>query len=305
MTEAEPQWIEVRVLCPAEWSELVAEHVADVTEGSVAFGRSSRAADPVPEGAELVRGFYPAGRDSSELRERLDKQLGCLAESTEDERLSGLELLFKPLPPEDWANSWRKSWKPFRAGRLAVVTYDWKGELRDRDVPLRLEPAGAFGTGRHPTTRHLLAWLSHQDLVGKRVLDAGCGSGILSVAACKLGAESAFGFDIDERSVPEGTSLARRNGVEQGTRFLHGGFECLLGVDCAYDIVLANIYADVLTEHAGQLRTALKPDGVAAFSGIHERHLDGVVETLNTGGFSLCAHRTTGRWNSLFARRAT
>lgn len=303
MTEPKTQWIEVRVLCPAEWSELVAEHVAKVTEGSVAFGRSSRAADPVPEGAELVRGFYPIDRDSTELRDRLGKQLAGLAEATEDERLSELELLFKPLPPEDWANSWRKSWKPFRAGRLAVVTYDWKGELRPTDLPLRLEPAGAFGTGRHPTTRQCLRWLSALDLAGKRVLDAGCGSGILSVAAKLLGAKEVFGFDIDERSVPEGESLARVNGIEDGIRFAHGGFENLLGMALSYDVVLANIYADVLADHAQVLLEVGASEAQFCFSGIHERHIDGTVETLLTQRYVIGDIQATGPWRTIYAAK--
>lgn len=301
MAESPSEWVEVRVLGPEEWSELIAERVAEVTGGSIAFGRSSRAADPVPDGFELVRGFYPTTRDTEALRTKLAMGLVQLAEPTEDERLARLEPWFKPLPAEDWANSWRKSWKPFRIGRLAVVTFDWGGTLRDSDVPLRLEPAGAFGTGRHPTTRRCLEWLAGQDLTGKRVLDAGCGSGILSVAARLLGADYAFGFDIDERSAPEGQALAERNGINSGLRLAHGGFELLQGVVDPYDVVLANIYADVLQDHAKTLFAALRPGGQWAFSGIHERHLDGTLEHLGSSGFENPLVRRTGRWATIIS----
>ena len=91
------------------------------------------------------------------------------------------------LPPEDWAVTWRKVWKPLRVGRLCILTPEWKGPLRPGDVPLCFEPGAAFGTGRHATTRRALVGLQQRLRPGERVLDAGCGSGLLGVAACLLG----------------------------------------------------------------------------------------------------------------------
>ena len=298
-----PEWTEVRVLVPAEWAELAADAVAHATGGTVAFGRPSRAAEPVPEGWELVRGFVDARRDAQAVRRVLEAELARLASTTEDARFAEADVQLKPLPHEDWASSWRKQWKPFRVGRLAVVTHDWGGTLREGDVPLRLEPAGAFGTGRHPTTRHCLRFLCDLDLAGKRVLDAGTGSGILAVAACLLGAEAAFGFDVDERSVVDGPELARRNDVGDRARFAHGGFEQVLGVQAAYDVALANIYADVLAVGADPILEALVPGGRFAFSGIHERHIGPAVGHCGTVGFEIEDVWRRGRWRTILGRR--
>ncbi len=303
MSADQPQWIEVRVVCPAEWSELVADVLARETRGSVAFGSSSRVGERTPSDCEQVRGFYDADRDAAQLRASIVEQLHALAQATEDRRLAQLEVLFKPLAPEDWANSWRKSWRPLRVGRICLLTYDWQGQLRQSDVELRFEPGGSFGTGRHATTRECLRFLGEQDLAGARVLDAGSGSGLLSVAALLLGADSVFGFDIDERSPKEGLALARRNGVAQGASFAHGGFELLEQHAGPYTHVLANIYADMISDHAASLKGVMERGGKLVFSGIREDHLDQALDSVLACGLRVHEIRARGRWRTLLGER--
>lgn len=299
------RWTELRVTVPSGWQELVGDALANFSGGSVAYGRSSLAADAPPAGTEVVRAFVANAACVDDLESRARAALSELAKSVAAPELQGLELLVKPLPPEDWAASWKKSWRPFRVGRLAVITPDWNGELREGDVPLRMEPSGSFGTGRHPTTRECLRFLGEIDLRGARVLDAGCGSGLLSVAACALGAESAVGFDIDERSPESGRSLAEANGVASACEFRLGDFSALEDIEEPFDVVLANIYSDVLQVHARDLAERLSPEGCAAFSGCPDRHRERVLRALNAADLNVGEVRQRGRWCTFLVDRAS
>ncbi|MEZ5977296.1 MAG: 50S ribosomal protein L11 methyltransferase [Planctomycetota bacterium] len=289
-------WVEVRVVAPLAWHELVAEVLALGPCTSVAFGRPNLAVDAAPEGSDYVRTFYSAGDDGPELRERIAAALRSLADTTGDASLAELRPTFHPLPREDWATSWRKTWKPFRVGRLAVVTHDFARPLRASDVRLALEPAGAFGTGRHATTRQCLMALEERDLDGARVLDAGTGTGILAVASALLGAASAMGFDVDPRSEVEGAELAAANGVAERCRFLTGDFSVLGEGDREFDVVLANIYADVVQQEAANLAARLRPGGTFVFSGCLDRHGPDTARAIEHVGLEIRETRRRGRW---------
>ena len=212
------------VLVPTGWHELVGEALAFDQTTSVCLGAPSLASTPAPGGWDYVRTFVLCTEDSPELRAALEERLAGLAEATGAPELADLQLRFQALAAEDYANSWRKVAKPIRVGRLAVVPPDWSGTLRDSDVRLTLEPGGAFGTGRHATTRGCLRELSRRMRPGMRTLDAGSGSGILAVASALLGAEQCVGFDTDPHALPYALELARANQVETRCDFLLGVF---------------------------------------------------------------------------------
>ena len=295
-------WIEVRVLVPEGWQELVAETLALGPCTSVAFGRPSLASEPAPAGFDYVRTFLPSHSDSPALRASIRAALDALGARAEIDELRALPLEFRALPPEDYARSWMKVWKPFRLGRLAVVA-PWKtSALRPGDLRLELEPGGAFGSGRHATTRMCLAVLQQRLAPGARLFDAGSGSGILAVAAALLGAREAVGFDIDPNAQPWAEELARRNGVAGRARFLTAGFECLPGLGRC-DALVANIYSDVIQEHAGALRAALAPGGWFAFSGCPAQHAAATRVAIEKSGLVLEEVRVRGRWNTFVGVR--
>ena len=298
-----PSWIEVRVVVPQGWEELVAEELMLDGCTSVAVGRPNLGVPPAPEGAEYLRTFYAARDDSEALRAALRERLATLAERADVPELRGLAPDFKPLPHEDWATSWRKVWRPFRVGRLAIVTRDWSAPLRPDDVPFRLEPGGAFGTGRHATTRLCLRALQELDLSTARVLDAGSGSGILSVAAALLGAPTILGFDIDPRAAAEGRELAADNGVAERCTFRTGDFTCLEDPDRDFDLVLGNIYSDVLQQHAAELYARLRPGGHFILSGCPDRHAEPTLAAFTTAGLDVTETRQRGRWLTFLGRR--
>jgi ribosomal protein L11 methyltransferase len=296
-------WTEVRVLVPQGWQELVAEALALDACTSVAFGRPSLGSDPAPEGSDYVRTFFPSTSDTPALRERIRDALAELAERAGDAELKGIAPLFRPLPPEDYASSWKKSWKPFRVGGLAVIAPWSSSRPRADDRVMKLEPGGAFGSGRHATTRACLRAIQERVRPGERVLDAGSGSGILAVAAVLFGAREAFGFDLDPNAEPYARALAAENGVAERCRFRTAGFEAI-GTE-GYDGVLSNIYADVIQAEVVRLRDALLPGGWFAFSGCSADHARATEQAIRRAGLELEAIRVRGRWHTFVGTRAT
>ena len=296
------RWTEVRVLVPQSWQELVAETLATGPCTSVAFGRPSLGVDAPPEGLEYVRTFLPSTSDSPHERASIVRSLRELADSTGAHELADLRVEFKELPPEDYANSWKKSWKPFRARRLCVLPSWSTARPRPNDHVLKLEPGGAFGSGRHATTRTCLFVLQERIRGGERVLDAGSGSGILAVTAALLGAREIRGFDIDPTAEAYANALASDNAVAERCRFATGGFEHVRGT---FDVVLANIYSDVIQLHARDLRAAIAPDGWFAFSGCPMHHADATRAAIAAAGLALEEERVRGRWHTFVGRRAT
>jgi ribosomal protein L11 methyltransferase len=245
-----------------------------------------------------VRVFLPERLDSTELRSALEQRVASLGSGTGAAELAGLRVEFRALPPEDYATSWRKNWKPFRVGRLCVVLPGSDRRLRAGDVALRLEPGGAFGSGRHPTTRECLRAIQERLHPGARVLDAGSGSGILAVSAVLFGAVRAFGFDVDPNAKPYADALALENEVQARCEFRTAGFEVLDGPRGAFDALVANIYADVLIEHVARLRAALEPGGWFAFSGCTLQHAPATRAAIEHSGLVLQEVRVRGRWHT-------
>jgi len=291
-------WTEVRVLVPHGWEELVADALARPPCTAVVFGRTSLGGEPPPEGFELLRTYLPARVDGDAARELLRARLAGLAAAAGAPELAALEPRFRALPPEDYATSWKKVWKPFRLGRLCVVPPGWSGTLRQDDVRLVLEPKSTFGTGRHATTRACLALLQELPLAGARVLDAGTGSGLLAVAAALLGAGRCLGFDVDPESVPEASALAAHNGVAQRCEFRRGGFEVLTHRDQGFDAVLANVYADLIQDTARDLAGRLSPGGWFAFSGCPADKAAAARAAIEEAGLFVASERVRGRWHT-------
>ena len=301
MSEA---WTEVRVFVPEGWHELVGEVLARETDTSVAFGRPSLGSPPLGAGIECVRAFLAARDDSIEARERIDAALHELARSVGVAELAGLRAEFHQLPPEDYATSWMKAWKPFRARHIEVVPPWHETPARPGDLRIVFEPQSAFGSGRHATTRTCLRLLQELVRGGERVLDAGTGSGLLAVAAVKLGARSALGFDIDPNSRPGATQLAADNDAAAACEFRLGDFSVLRAEDTGFDLVLANIYADVLQAHASELRSRLCAGGLLVASGIPAEKTAATLAAFDAVGLLLERELARGRWHTLVIRRS-
>lgn len=177
------------------------------------------------------------------------------------------------LADEDWASSWKARYKPLKTGENLWVCPSWMTPPDPEAVNVILDPGMAFGTGDHPTTALCLEWLSEQALAGKTVLDYGCGSGILAIAALKLGAQEAYAVDTDPQALAVTHQNAARNAVAERLRVSPPAD---LAPEFAADIVLANILAGALIELAPQLKGRARPGGRLALSGILAEQADEV-----------------------------
>lgn len=177
------------------------------------------------------------------------------------------------LADEDWASSWKARYKPLKAGKNLWVCPSWMTPPDPEAVNVILDPGMAFGTGDHPTTALCLEWLSEQALAGKTVLDYGCGSGILAIAALKLGAQEAYAVDTDPQALAVTHRNAAHNAVTERLRVLPPED---LAPELAADIVLANILAGALVELAPRLKRRVRPGGRLALSGILAEQADEV-----------------------------
>ena len=176
-----------------------------------------------------------------------------------------------------WEREWLKDFGPMRFGeRLWIVPGDAESPGNDA-VVVRLDPGLAFGTGTHPTTALCLEWLDGLDVSGKTVLDFGCGSGVLSVAACKLGAIFVEGIDIDLQAVTASRQNALHNDV--GDRFRAG--TARQDDQSPFDIVIANILAGTLIDYSETLRDAVKSGGKLALSGVLSEQVNAVRDAFH------------------------
>jgi len=175
------------------------------------------------------------------------------------------QIAFREVADQDWTRAWLDTFKPMRFGRRLWI-YPWNVDTpEDADaVIVRLDPGLAFGSGTHPTTALCLEWLDGADLSGKTLIDYGCGSGILAIAALKLGAAQAIGVDNDEQAIAASRDNAQRNGVsEKLDLYLPQHFPQMQS-----DVLVANILAGPLAELAPVFARSLKSGGALALSGI-------------------------------------
>lgn len=206
------------------------------------------------------------------------------------------EILLNPCKNEDWENNWKQYFHPIPVGEKLLIRPTWEEEFdpMDRKV-LNIEPGLAFGTGTHETTRLCLETLEKHIGEGTQVLDIGCGSGILSIASLLLGAERAVGVDIDALAV----KTARENG--EVNNFREPEFTVLQGnltdkVEGKYDVVVANIVADIIIMFCKDVARFMKPGAVFITSGIIDTREQDVMDAFEKYGFAITARHTEGGW---------
>ncbi len=218
-----------------------------------------------------------------------------------------LILSMENIEDADWENNWKAFYKPMEIGRRLIVIPDWEeADARGR-VALRLNPGLIFGTGSHATTRLCLTALERRVSPGMRVLDLGCGSGILSIAALLLGADSAFGCDIDEKAVKVAYENAALNGigrdrytVRAGDVLTDAGLRREMGG--GYDIVVANIVADVIIALADTANGLKAPDGLFLCSGIIDDRAEEVEARLRAAGLAVLERNQSEGWYSFLCQ---
>ena len=218
-----------------------------------------------------------------------------------------LLLTMADVADEDWENNWKQFYKPMEIGRRLLVVPEWEEAADPTRVKLVLNPGLTFGTGSHATTRLCLTALEKAVRGGERVLDLGCGSGILSIAALRLGAESAFACDIDEKCVDVAYENAALNGIGKDRYTVRWGnvlTDAALRQEmgAGYDIVVANIVADVIMGLSPHVRPFLKPGGLFLCSGIIDERAAEVLEKLKADGWDVFEQRSSEGWFSYLCK---
>ncbi|MEE1320399.1 MAG: 50S ribosomal protein L11 methyltransferase [Acutalibacteraceae bacterium] len=214
------------------------------------------------------------------------------------------EILLNQCRNEDWENNWKQYFHPIPVGEKLLIRPTWEDEYEagDRKV-LNIEPGLAFGTGTHETTRLCLQTLEKYIEEGTTVLDIGCGSGILSLAALLLGAKQVTGVDIDALAV----KTAQENGEANG--FSEPEYKILQGnltdkVEGKFDLVVANIVADVIIMFCKDVASFMKDDAVFITSGIIDTREQDVIDAFNKYSFEIKARHTEGGWVCFECKKA-
>lgn len=219
----------------------------------------------------------------------------------------GRELTTATVRDSDWENNWRQYYQPIEVGEKLVVVPEWLDAPADGRIALRLDPGLIFGTGSHPTTRMCLAALEQYAGPGKTALDLGCGSGILGIGALILGCDSCLGVDIDPKAPDVVMSNAALNGIGADKMTAWAGdiiadSSLRARIGGGYQLVLANIVADVIIPLSAVVRQFMAPGAVFICSGIIEHRWPETEAALISNGFEILDHKSEEEWHCFVCR---
>ena len=258
-----------------------------------------------------IRLYLPHDAQAPEQIAQLKSELEVFRAQNPDTDLGSLEVSLQNLQEEDWEESWKQYYQPIPIGEKLLIVPQWLSpENPEHRIPVVLDPGMIFGTGAHASTQMCLRALEQTIHGGERVIDLGSGSGILSIAALLLGAQEATGVDID----PKAEDIARENAALNGLtapkfRAVTGnviGNKAMMESlsEGSYDVVLANIVADVIIPLSAVVPHFLRPDGVFICSGILNTRLPEVERAIEAAGLTISQREMQEDWCRLTARRS-
>ena len=317
-------WLEISLTLDGELAEAVADVLAPHAHQGVAIESTAVTANAEDEGGDpigpmRVCAFLPA--DDPAALEAAKQKI--------EEGLFYLNMI-RPIPAPtyasvqdaDWAELWKANYQPIRIGQRLLLIPSWLADSypnhpttqppnyltsQPLDYPtirLIMDPGMAFGTGTHPTTQLCLALIESHLKPGDTVLDVGCGSGILSVAAAKLGARAVLGIDIEEESVRATMENAQVNGVADKIDSRLGSLAALQSSISSYQLTVANIIAPAIIRLLGEgLAQTLAPNGVLIVSGILEEQTGSMIAALRQASLTIVEQRHIGEWVGMAAKR--
>jgi ribosomal protein L11 methyltransferase len=293
--KCEMKWVSLSVWSPPAVQEPLANFLVEQTERGVQL-----------EG-EWVTAFCHEGLEVQVCLQKLIHYYRGLQEMYSN--LPELKVAQKVLPDEDWSETWKSFFRPFVIGEKIVIKPSWEPyEPKPAQVLIEIDPGRAFGTGKHPSTALCLKIL---ELIlsgspGKEidsiasVLDVGTGSGILGIAAARLGARRVLGLDIDPEVLKTAEENLRRNGVE-GIMSVSNLSLHRLGE--TYDLVMANLTAPVIQQMAASLSRSVSPDGWLVLSGLLHEEMEEVVKSFKAYYFEAVDNWTMDEWRAILLRR--
>jgi ribosomal protein L11 methyltransferase len=321
------EWLEISVTTDSEAAEAVVELFNRYSQGRTAVEipvdcyeheLATLPPDAIgpPWSVVVVKAYLPVDESVHELQRRIEEGLWHLGQAYGAAPIP--EPLFRKLPEEDWAHAWRRQYHVQRIGRRIVIVPAWDEYTpRPEQVVIRLEPGMAFGTGLHPTTRLCLKALEKHLLPGGEVLDVGTGSGVLAIAAARLGARSVLALDADLCAVNVARENVAMNGVAGQVTVRHGTLPGSRTVPSYYlagealellnagqfDLVLINILAPVIVSLAPDLAARLTPSGKVIASGLIDSQEEEVTGALRAEGLQVTERMQEKDWIALVAQR--
>jgi len=246
----------------------------------------------------VVKGYFSE-------EDNIDEIIAYINEKVEEIKALGIDVgegkvEFEKMYEEDWANNWKKYYKPSKVGEKIVVKPIWEEyEAKDEELVVELDPGMAFGTGEHETTRMCIQALEKYVQKDSTVFDVGCGSGILAIAAAKLGAKLAVGVDLDPVAVESAKENVGFNNIDN-IEILHGNL--IEVIDGKADIVVANIIAEIICILTEDVSRVIKPNGYFITSGIIHDRVEMVTNKLEECGFEVVKVNKDGEWNCIIAK---
>ena len=246
----------------------------------------------------VVKAYFAEEDNIEEILGYVNEKLVELKEMGID--LGEAKVEHEKMYEEDWANTWKQYYKPSKVGEKIVVKPIWEEyEQKEGELVVNLDPGMAFGTGTHETTRMCIQALEKYVKEESTVFDVGCGSGILAIAAAKLGAKLAVGVDLDPVAVESSIENVGYNNLNN-IEILHGNLVEV--IDGKADIVVANILAEIICILTDDVKRVMKDGGVFITSGIIHDRVDMVCEKLEATGFEVIEKNRDGEWNCIVAK---
>lgn len=246
--------------------------------------------------------YLPDDSQGADMLSALRSEMSALAARDENKAFGRLAVELANVREEDWANNWKQYFKPLTVGEKLVIKPSWEEyDPTDGRTVLEIDPASSFGTGQHNTTQLCLELIEKNLRDGDRILDLGCGSGILSIAAVLLGADSAAAVDISQNSVETAKENASKNNIpaEKYTAYcgdIIGDNALVEKIGGGFDIIAANIVADVLIAMSPIFERFLKKGSKLILSGIIIERADEVIEAVKSKGYTLVEIREKDGW---------
>jgi ribosomal protein L11 methyltransferase len=303
-------WLEVSLTVNGELAEAVADVLARFAFSGVMMEQGVKYMDDedagTPAGPIIVRAYLEMNDRIEETRQKLEEALYYLG------MIQPLpDPVYKQIADQNWMEAWKQHYKPILIGQRLVILPAWMNSPDPNRVAIKIDPGMAFGTGTHPTTQLCLELMEARVGQGSRlplrVIDIGCGSGILSIAALKLGAKSALGVDIDSGSIKNARENADINQVGEELILHVGSVQEILDGKFAFSkalLVVANILAPVIIRlFDGGLVDLVEENGAIILSGILQEQEQAVLQAGQARGLRLIEHRQMGDWVALIMSR--
>jgi len=300
-------WLEVSLTVSGELAEAVAEVLARFAYSGVMMEQGVKYMDDedagTPAGPITVRAYLEVNNEIEETQQKIEESLYYLGMIHPLPAAS-----YKEIADQNWMEAWKQHYKPILIGERLVIVPAWMDSPDPSRVTIKIDPGMAFGTGTHPTTQLCLELIEHYLNESKIVIDIGCGSGILSIAALKLGSDQALGLDIDAASIKNARENAEANQIGEELILGVGSVQETLDGKFAFNkapLVVVNILAPVINRlFDSGLADLVEDHGVIILSGILQEQEQSVIEAAQAKGLRMNERRQMGDWVALAMSRS-